>query len=135
MNIVFKLPKNLYLILKRLSSTIFISTAIFCLITFNKGLASWAYSAILGSSFSFVIFVNLLKTQQIILESKNKASFFIQYITRLILYSIPVILGLTLKNYLTLKIILVFLLSFQAIYVLGELLKNWNKYKKRYKHG
>tara|TARA_B100001113_G_scaffold353599_1_gene358612 strand:- start:927 stop:1334 length:408 start_codon:yes stop_codon:yes gene_type:complete len=95
----------------------------------------WVLSVFLGIFFGYIIFSQLIWTQSNLLNLKQPRHFFIGYITRLCLYSIPVSITLLLKNYLNLYILLVFLLIFQFQYVLLEFFRNYKRYKRRLKNG
>ena len=79
----------------------------------------------------YLIIRNLIYSQAAILKDKNKGAFFLSYLNRLFLYGIPVALGLWKKNYLTLSIILVFLFSFQVIYLGFEIGKSRKGIKRK----
>ena len=90
-------------------------------------------SSIVGWSCSYLILDNLVKTQINLLITKKKSSFFLSFLSRLCLYAIPVILTFSLKDYLNLIIILLFLLSNQIIWIVLEGLSNYKHLKKRLK--
>ena len=88
-------------------------------------------SSIIGWSCSYLILDNLVKSQLNLLITRKKSAFFLNFLSRLVLYSIPVILTFTLKDYLNLFIILVFLLSNQITWIVLEGFSNYKHLKKR----
>lgn len=95
----------------------------------------WIFSSIIGVAGSFFIFNQLLLSQSLILQKRNKGIFFIHYIVRLIIYSVPIVLFFFFQNYLNFPVLLISLFSFQVLYIVLELTKNYSKYRKRIKHG
>jgi hypothetical protein len=85
----------------------------------------------LGMVFSFIIFSQLISTQEKILNKRDKNVFFPLYFLRLLLYAVPLTLAFVLKKELNLVVILLALFSFQVTFVLFELLINLKKYRKR----
>ena len=54
---------------------------------------------------------------------------------RLVIYAIQIIIGIKIKDYFILPIILLSLFNFQICYVIIEFIANYNHYKKRMKDG
>ena len=99
-------------------------------------LADWRiiYSSTLGLVFGFWAFQNLAKTQNKILN-QGKERFFLPYINRLLIYAVPIALGISKKEYFNLAIILIFLWSFQILFIFKEFVSNYRSYKKKLKDG
>jgi hypothetical protein len=95
----------------------------------------WIFSSMIGVTGSFFIFNQLLLSQSLILQKRNKGIFFIHYIVRLIIYSVPIGMFFFFQNYLNFPVLLISLFSFQVLYIVLELTKNYSKYRKRIKHG
>jgi hypothetical protein len=128
-----KLPKDVAQLKKRALKVSFI-----ILIGFNIAGAllkkpEFIASSIVGWSCSYLILDNLVKTQVNLLITKQKSTLFLNFISRLGLYAIPIILSFSLKEYLNLIIILIFLLSNQITWIVLEGISNYKHLKNRLK--
>ena len=92
-------------------------------------------SGLLGTVFSYIGFYQLITTQRSILSEKKSSSFFMGLVFRLLIYAVPITLGLLLKTYFNFIIILVCLFNFQFSYIVIELIDNYVSYKKRIGNG
>jgi len=127
------LMPSLALIRNRLVKRIALFNVLFFVVCIVIKEPLWIVSSIIGSFFSFLVLTQLMLSQSSILQTKKKQTAFIYYFFRLGIYIIPMVLALTLKNYLNFIVILVFLFSFQVHYVFLELFKNLKRYKRRKK--
>lgn len=128
---MFATFKNLKVIQKallRINSVLFLCVSFVFLITNH---AQWILSLILGMSFSFIVFTQLLTSQETILKKRNKTVFFPLYFLRLLLYAVPLLLAFMLKSKLNLPIVLSSLFTFQITFIAFEFNKNWKRYRKR----
>lgn len=125
--------KNLRIIKRSLLKKVCILSVIFILISLTIGRLSWSFSCLIGSFFSYFIFERMLDSQSKILKHKNKDAFFLAFLTRLGIVSIPLLLANIFYEYLNLVIVILFLFSFQFLYIILELKKNYHKYKRRRK--
>ena len=92
-------------------------------------------SAYLGAIASYIALENIISAQNHILQTKDKKNVFLPFLNRLGIYAIPLSLSLYFKNYLTFPITLVFLFTFQLIYITLEVLRHIKKLKKRRENG
>lgn len=128
-----KLKQTIEHILLKLTKRVLVAVVLISIICLVLEKFSIVLSMLLGTFFSYINMRQLMYSQAEILNQKTKNIAFTSLLMRLVLYGIPVALGLWLKDYLNLFIILVFLLSFQLNYVFLEFTKNRNRYKKRIK--
>jgi hypothetical protein len=126
--------KNLYFIEKKLIKLIFIVSLFIILIFIIFQKYNFIKSYLIGIFFSFCILRNMINTQNSILSNINAKSFLPRYILRLVLYGIPIFLGLKIY-YLKFSIILVSLFAFQVCLLMIILLKSLRKYRKKIKNG
>ena len=121
--------KNIKLIIRYLNKLVLIGGICFSILFFfidTRFIASmW-----IGLLFSYVIFNQLFNSQKAILVQKKKGVFFIYYCLRLIVYAIPVVLTLYFKNYLNIFIVLVFLFTYQVLYISIEFNRSLKKIKR-----
>ena len=89
------------------------------------------YSVLLGSVFSLIGFWQLINDQYFILVKRNRKKVFISYLFRLAIYSVPIVIALKFPNYFKFLIILICLFISQIIYIVYELVTNYQNYKKR----
>ena len=82
------------------------------------------FSALIGYGFGVLIFNNLIKTLQTIKDTMNKNKYLPQYITRIFIYTAPIIIGLYFKEYFNIIIILIFLFLNQIILLIFEILRS-----------
>ena len=82
------------------------------------------FSALIGYGFGVLIFNNLIKTLQTIKDTMNKNKYLPQYITRIFIYTAPIIIGLYFKEYFKKIIILIFLFLNQIILLIFEILRS-----------
>jgi hypothetical protein len=129
-----QIPINFSIIRQKLLYRMIIFGGIIGLSGSCLGEYSWLLSAILGTGFGYIIFTQLIVSQCNLLNTKRKDLFLLGYFYRLILYGIPTILTLVLKDYLNLYILLLFLLAFQLQYVVMEFSRNYKRYKRRLKN-
>lgn len=87
-------------------------------------------SVIIGGLFSFLIFKNMLKSPATVLLNRKPKLFYFDLMKRLLLYGVPVALGLKI-TYLKLWVILVSLVSFPLALVLSVMGHAIVKYKKQ----
>ena len=121
--------RNIKLIIRYLNKLVLIGGICFSILFFfidTRFIASmW-----IGLLFSYVIFNQLFNSQKAILVQKKKGVFFIYYCLRLIVYAIPVVLTLYFKNYLNIFIVLVFLFTYQVLYISIEFNRSLKKIKR-----
>ena len=128
-----KLPKDVAALKKRaLKLSFLLLVAVNIIGAFLKK-PEFIASSIVGWSCSYLILDNLVKTQVNLLITKQKSSFFLSFVSRLGLYAIPIILSFSLKDYLNLVIILIFLLSNQITWIVLEGFSNYKHLKNRLK--
>ncbi len=123
-------PKNLRLIYKSLSKRI-ICSALALMVLFLFIDIRYSYSIAVGVLFSALSFYQFMSTQKMILLSKNKALFFLKFLSRMGLYLFPLILGLWKNTYFNFAVILLSLFAYQTAYVLFEVQRNYKTYKRR----
>lgn len=127
--------RNLIVIRRELFKRGLFVLGVFVIIASLSGKPEWSLSAALGMAFSFIIFNQLMQSQSAILQQKKRQIYFINYIFRLVIYAIPISLFFFFQSYLNFIVLLLFLFSFQLLYVILELSKNFSRYKKRVKNG
>ena len=88
-------------------------------------------SMFVGMLFSFIVFRQFLNSQEAIVKQKKKGLFFIYYCARLGLYALPIGCAFYFKNYLNIFIILVFLFTYQVLYISIEFNRSLKKYKRQ----
>lgn len=91
----------------------------------------WIPSLWLGILFSGLIFTSLTRQNQLIANKKKQSLFFFGLMTRLGLYSAPLILAFSIPKYLNIFVVLLSLLTYQVHYVLFELKYFWQHSKNR----
>jgi hypothetical protein len=124
-----KKPKNLLLMYKhslKIVGGLLVMFGLIALVTQKTWLLS---SSVLGFVFGLVIFKNWITSQQKIMESAKTGTYFFYYVSRLILFTIPLITALYFKSFFNVYITLLFLLAFQWSMVLTEGLRNFAKVK------
>lgn len=89
------------------------------------------YSIILGGLFSLFALRQLSEDQYHILINGQRRRIFFSFIFRLITLAIPIIIALKYPIYFKFWVILLFLFSSQLIFIVRELILNYNQYKKR----
>lgn len=124
----FKNLKLIQWVLLKINLVLFCVGAIFFIII---GQFQWILSLLLGMIFSFIVFTQLLMSQEKVLKKRNKAIFFPLYFLRLLLYAVPLLLAFMLKNKLNLFIVIGSLFTFQITFIVFEFNKNWKRYRKR----
>ena len=102
-----------------------------CLIFIGFGDIRGVYSTLLGSVFSLIGLRQLAQDQHLILLQKNRSRVFISLLLRLLIYSIPIIIGLKFSNYFKFWVILICLFKSQVIFIIRELIINYKLYKQR----
>ena len=127
--------RNLVVIRRELIKRALLILAVFAIGSAIAGFKAWILSAALGMAFSFIIFNQLLLSQSAILSQNKRQIYFINYILRLVIYGIPISVFFFFQSYFNFIILLLFLFSFQLLYVILELTKNFSRYKKRVKNG
>ncbi len=127
--------KNMSLILFQLVKRVFFILIIFNGYSLYLGKIDWAFSSVMGALFSFIIFRRLIASQEAILHTKNKNQVFLHLFLRLLIYAFPICASFILSDYLNFGILLVFLFSFQVLFIGLELYRNLLRYKKRTKNG
>lgn len=105
--------------------------AIAILICLAFGKLSYALSIITGGFFSYLIFLNLLKSPEKLRRTQTPSAYFPDYLIRLALYIIPVALCFSAGNRLHVGILLLCLFSFQVILVLSEGIRSYRHFRKR----
>ena len=125
------MSKNVKLIKKNLIKINSIILISFCVISIVINQPRLGLSAIIGSLFSYIIFSNLISTQEAILSRKNKNIFFIKFIFRLALYAIPIVITLQFRNYINFATIVIFLFSYQISLIIFEVKKNLKSIKRK----
>lgn len=90
-----------------------------------------ALSIVLGISCSYLSLRNLMLSQQLILQKKNKKAFFLPMLIRLGIITIPITLAMMYKDYLNLFVLLLCLLAFQMSLIVFEIVKNLKQIRKR----
>ena len=130
-----KKAKNLRLIQQSLARYFILGYAVVALIAFFLKAYTLISSLGLGILFSYVIFINFIYSQTNALIKKNVGFIIPQFFIRLLLYAIPLCVGLYYKPYFKIPIILISLFSFQAFFVLSEVCRSIKRYRKRLKHG
>ena len=128
-----KLPKDVAQLKKRALKVSFIILIGFNIAGTLLKKPEFVASSIVGWSCSYLILDNLVKTQVNLLITKQKSTIFLNFISRLGLYAIPIILSFSLKEYLNLIIILIFLLSNQITWIVLEGISNYKHLKNRLK--
>jgi hypothetical protein len=93
------------------------------------------YSTLLGSTFSLIGLQQMALNQQAILLKNNKRQVFTGFLIRLMIYSVPITLGLAFPNYFKFWVILVCLFKSQIIFIFREFIMNYRQYKKRMRNG
>ena len=127
--------KNLRLILRALARNFILGYAIIALAAFFLKAYTIISSLGLGLVFSYIIFVNFIYSQTQALIKKNVGFIIPQFFIRLVLYAMPLGIGLYYKSYFKIPIILLSLFSFQAFFVLSEVCRSIKRYRKRLKYG
>ena len=125
------MSKNVKLIKKNLIKINSIILISFCVISIVINQPKLGLSAIIGSLFSYIIFSNLISTQEAILSRRNKNIFFIKFIFRLALYAIPIVITLQFRNYINFATIVIFLFSYQISLIIFEVKKNLKSIKRK----
>ena len=123
--------RNLVLIQKVIVRYVMALVAVFSVVSMLFQKPGWAMSSILGAMFSFYVFHKLLQSQSHILKTKNKNHVFLSYLVRLGIVAIPLVIGSIFKAYINLIILIIFLFSFQFLYIIFELKKNYRRYLRR----
>jgi len=93
------------------------------------------YSTLLGSTFSLIGLQQMALNQQAILLKNNKRQVFTGFLMRLMIYAVPITLGLAFPNYFKFWVILVCLFKSQIIFIFREFIMNYRQYKKRMRNG
>lgn len=93
------------------------------------------YSTLLGSTFSLIGLQQMALNQQAILLKNNKRQVFTGFLMRLMIYAVPITLGLAYPNYFKFWVILVCLFKSQIIFIFREFIMNYRQYKKRMRNG
>jgi len=75
------------------------------------------YSALLGGTFSALAFYQLIATQIMILSKGKKGIVFVRFLSRLVIYAVPVIIGVKFPQYFNLIVILICLFLCQIAYI------------------
>lgn len=127
--------RNLVVIRRGLIKRGLMVLGVFVVVSSFLGRPEWSLSATLGMSFSFIIFNQLMGSQSAILQQKKRQVYFINYIFRLVIYAVPISVFFFFQSYLNFIVLLLFLFSFQLLYVILEFSKNFSRYKKRVKNG
>ena len=127
--------RNLVVIRRELIKRGLLVLGVFVVVASLMGKPEWSLSAALGMSFSFIIFNQLMESQSVVLKQRKRQVYFIKYVFRLVIYAIPISVFFFFKSYLNFIILLLFLFSFQLLYVILELSKNFSRYKKRVNNG
>lgn len=90
------------------------------------------YSFLLGAGFSFLGFRQLVRAQALILKTGNsKTAVLFGYFSRLLLYALPLVLTIKRPAYFQFFVVFVALFTFQFLYILLELQKNYRSYRQR----
>ena len=89
------------------------------------------FSTFLGSVFSLIGLRQLANDQNMILLQKNRSRVFTSFLMRLVIYSVPIILGIKFPNYFKFWVILICLFKSQVIFIIRELIINYKLYKQR----
>jgi hypothetical protein len=127
--------RNLVVIRRELIKRGLFVLGVFVVVASVLGRPEWSLSAGLGMAFSFIIFNQLMASQSAILAQRKRQIYFIHYLFRLLIYAVPISLFFFFQSYLNFIVLLLFLFSFQLLYVILELSKNFLRYKKRVKNG
>ncbi len=88
-------------------------------------------SLLLGILFSYISFYQFSYTQSVFLNRQNKGVFFVSYFLRLLIYGIPMGIGLFYKNYFIFFVILVSLFFFQTYYICIEFFRSLRKVRRQ----
>lgn len=88
------------------------------------------YSAILGLVASCIAFKQLVKTQAQIL-SRGKKLHLLPFISRLLIYAVPLALGIRQERYFNLIVILLCLWTFHIFFILEELYVNYRQVQRK----
>ena len=127
---MFVLSRNLKFIINKLHKIIliefFLLGAIFYFID-----TSYIGSALLGLLFSFFIILDFAYAEYAILHGRKKGLFFVYYLSRIVLYAIPLVFGLVFKNYFNFFVILIFLFSYQIHFIGFEFFRSLKKMKRQ----
>lgn len=126
-----ELPKNIAIIRQKLIKFVLIGLGISCGVFVILGRFGWGVSAIIGTGFSFLIYDQLIRTQVMIIQKKEKKIAFPRFLFRLGLYAMPLSAGLAFSKYLNFIILLIFLMAFQMVAICYELILNLQHYKRR----
>ena len=121
--------KNINKLVKHTTNTMLIPLSawiLFCLWTQNY---PYLASTFIGLTGSFIGLKNLISAQINIIKSKEKKRVFLPFCSRLLTFGVPIGLSLYYKNYFHFPITLLFLFSFQVIYIGLELKRHIKKYK------
>ena len=88
-------------------------------------------SFMLGSVASGLLLWQMSRQQIAIAQQKKQSLVLIGLFFRLGLYGVVISLAFFLKVYLNLLVVLLSLFTFQGLYVVGELWRNWKHFRKR----
>ena len=108
-----------------------LTVASICAIFLFLGDIKAVYSTVLGSVFSLIGLRQLAQDQTMILLQKNRSRVFVSLLMRLIIYSLPIIVGIKFPNYFKFWVILICLFKSQVIFIIHELIYNYKLYKQR----
>ena len=89
------------------------------------------FSIFLGGIFSLIALKQLSEDQYQILVKGQRKRIFLSFVFRLFIYAFPIIIALKHPNYSKFWVILLFLFSSQIIFIVRELIINYNQYKQR----
>ena len=127
--------KNISFYKKKIVKQTLLINAALLIVTLLLQQTKWANALVLGTLTGYFVFSESIKTQINILNQKKQHLFFIGFIKRLLIYALPLIVGLKYKSYFTLYPIIYGMVSFQLIYIVIEVIRGIKNIKKRNKKG
>ena len=126
---MFVISRNFKFILKKLHQLIGIELVCFAGLVYFIDFRYFV-SALLGLFFSFIIIIDFAVAEYAILHGRKKGIFFVFYLSRLFLYAIPLVIGLSFKNYFNFFVILISLFTYQIHYIGFEFFRSLKKIKR-----
>jgi len=104
---------------------------VFSAVVLYLGLEVWLRSAWLGAFFSALVFLALMVSQHRVLTQRKHGLTVVYLLGRMVLIAVPVGIGLLYEAYFNLFVILIFLFSFQLIFIISSLISSLVKIKKQ----
>lgn len=127
------MEKNLEKLMSHLHKLVLVEIGIITIALALLGKSNWILSILLGCIFSYIGFLNLIKSQTQIIKQKNKNKAFLALLNRLAYFAIPVIIAIRFPVYVNIGIVIASIWVYQINFIILEFTRSLKKVKAKQK--